>query len=57
MYQGKSQTRHEPLWPILYGAALIRYNLERRRKVTRAVLKRACLCIANAGGNFEQEAM
>jgi hypothetical protein len=56
LYQEKSQTRDDLLQPILDGAAHIGSNYESLQKATHAVEKLACLCIANAGGNFKQQA-
>jgi hypothetical protein len=52
----KSQTRNRLLRHIMDDAALIRRNYESIRKATRAVLKRAGLCISSTGGYLEQQA-
>jgi hypothetical protein len=51
-----ARNRDEVLRSIMDGAALMRKSREGVRKATSAVLKRAHLCIANAGCNFEQQA-
>jgi hypothetical protein len=56
VHHEKSQSRAELLRRIMDGAALIRNNHEILRKATRAVLKQARLCVANARDHFEQRA-
>jgi hypothetical protein len=56
VYPEKSQTQNELLQLVMNGAARIRNNHERIRKVICAVLKQSRLCIASTEGNFEQRA-
>jgi hypothetical protein len=54
VYEEKSHTQAEPLWHDIDSVAVTWNSHESMSKVAHAVLKWACLCIDNAGDNFEQ---